>query len=131
MPMNNVAGARQRVARWLVDRCSIAAKPTVAFDEDQHRDVETAGADIYADLPCRTAVTGTQDRVARVGERAVSLRLFTVTVPWDTTGVNVDDVVTITASNDPDLIDRTMRVVDVQAMTDGVYRKLVCEEVLG
>lgn len=131
MPMNNVAGARQRVARWLVDRCSIAAKPTVEFDREEHRDVETAGADIYPDLACRVAVTGTQDRVARVGERAVSLRLFTVTVPWDTTDVAVDNVVTVTTSNDPDLVDRTMRVVDVQGMTDGAYRRLVCEEVLG
>lgn len=89
----------------------------------------TAGAQVYSGA-CAVAPTQGSDRVVEVGGDVVTLRTFTVRVPWDTTGVKVDHVVTVTTT-DPHMTGRPLRVLDVQGRTTPIERVLVVEDSLG
>lgn len=122
---NRFAPLRAMVALFLTDTCTIAEPGAIFFDEDAGHDDIEPGAELYAGA-CRLSPAG--NREVDAGDTVVPLRMFNVFLPWDTVGVEVDQVVTITASTDPHLIDRQLRVVDVQGMTDGAYRQLLCED---
>lgn len=55
----------------------------------------------------------TAETEALFGEEQVTRSRFVLTVPYDTVGVQIDDVVTVTVSDDTDLTSRTLRVVAV------------------
>lgn len=124
----NPAALRTMVSRFLTDTCTIRQSGTVAFDADAGEDTETTGATVYTGC-CRVRPTG-GDRLAVIGDAPRYLRLFDVTIPWDTVGVTVDDVVTITASNDPHMVDRVLRVTDVLGGSDTAHRRLICQDTL-
>lgn len=87
------------------------------------------GAEVYSG-PCAVAPTQGSDRVVEVGGDVVTLRTFTLRVPWDTTGVEVDQIVTITTA-DPHMTGRRLRVIDVQGRTTPIERVLITEDNLG
>jgi hypothetical protein len=124
--MSQFAALRSTVSMFLVDRCMITADAPPVFDPGTGEYTHPTGATVYTG-PCR--VTPTRgERVVVAGETTVTLRLFDVTLPWDTTGVEVHHLVTVTQSGDPHLTNRQLRVVDVQGMSEAAYRRLVCEE---
>lgn len=129
MPMNGLAGARRRVARWLVDECTIAGAPGPAvYDAELEEETLQPGDEVWSG-PCRVNRQA-GDNVVNVGEGVTTLRRYDVTVPFDVVVVEVDHIVTISTSTDPYLVGRPLRVVDVQGSTDAAYRRLVCEDVL-
>jgi hypothetical protein len=117
----------------MVDECAVTrgagASTFSPFDPDtgQH---ESDSDDIYTG-PCRVQPRATDDRVVNVGEEPTSQRDYTVSLPWDAPEIKVDDLVTVTASNDPLLVDRVLRVLDVAHSTLQTSRELVCEDTLG
>lgn len=128
-----VLQGRAAMRRLMSDTCTISrggsAEPT--YDETLREMVAAAGTAVYAG-PCRVKARPTEDRVVELGETTVSLRSYVVSLPIDATGIKVDDVVVVTSSAlDGDLVDKQMRVLDVQAGSHVTARRLICEEVLG
>lgn len=78
---------------------------------------------------CRVRPPTTQANSVEAGDAQVGLQRYTVSVPMSVTGVRRDDVVTVTASQDADLVTRRLRVVQVAAGTQVTARRLTCEEV--
>jgi hypothetical protein len=124
----NFTPLRTMVTGFLTDTCTITTSSTIEYDETLGHDVDTAGDEVYAGV-CRVRPAA-GDRVIAIGEGTVTLRLFDVTLPWDATGIEVGQLVTIDASSDPHMVDRELRVADVQGGTDTAYRRLVCEDTL-
>lgn len=127
MPLNP-SRLRTMTDRWLNDTCTIRRPGRPEYDADLGYDVITAGETVYTG-PCRLRPTG-GDRVVIAGDAPITLRTYDLTLPWDTEGIKVDQVVTIDDSNDPHTESRTFTVTDVQGGTDGAYRRLIVDEVV-
>lgn len=114
------------VGSFLVDSCTINEPSDIAFDETLGTDTETAGAEVYSGA-CQVRPVG-GDLVVGAGEGEVSLGDFIVRLPWDTTGIETDQLVTVNASSDPYLTGRRLRVKRVLGGTDSASRNLLCED---
>jgi hypothetical protein len=125
--VNQFAALRTVANSFMVDTCRITDDVAPVFDPDEGYTDET-GATFYTG-PCRVRPAG-GPRVVNVGEDVFSLRMFDVWLPWDTTGVELDHLLTVTTSDDPYLVGRVLRVVDVQGGSDSAHRKLLCEDTL-
>lgn len=125
---DELTSMRATVTETLVDSCVIREASEAVYDPDQGIDVVTAGTSVYSGA-CRIAPTG-GERVVMVGEAAVTVRTYDLTVPWSEDGFAVDQVATITVSGDSRLVGREFRIVDVQGRTYVLGRRLVVEEVL-
>lgn len=119
------------VLATLSDVCNVtgvgAGEPV--FDPDTGTYVSPNPEVIHAALPCRVA-PWTATRVVQAGEEPVSLGAYHVTVPVSATGIDVDDIVIITASDDADLVGIQLRVTEAFLNSLGVQRRLACEVVL-
>lgn len=75
----------------------------------------TAGASttIYSGAMRVRPSSATSTTDVSFGEQQVTLSQFVLTVPYDTDDVQPDDIVTVTASDDADLLARTLRVTAV------------------
>lgn len=125
-----LASMRATVDSTLTDTCTIGELGATTFDPDTGTYAEGAETAVYSGA-CRIGMTQGSDRVVEVGGEPVSLRTYNVRLPWDTEGIEVDHVLTVTASNDPHLQGRRMRVIDVRGMTDPLSRSTTVEDFLG
>lgn len=96
------------------------------FDPDSGEYVESPSTDVY-DGACMVRPTAGAARVVEFGGAAVALRTYDVTLPADT-AVQVEDIVTVTASTDPGLIDQVMHVLDVAFDERQLNRRIVAED---
>ena len=64
----------------------------------------------------------------QAGEERVALWPFSVSVPFSATDVELDDIVTVTASADASLVGRPLRVRSIARGTNVTARRLDCEE---
>lgn len=119
---------RSTVEDTYVDACTIRAATAHVFDRNTGTYTDTAGSSVYSGA-CRFAPLGS--RTIAVGEEPLTLHQYRVRLPWDTTGVEVDHLVTVDVSNDPHLDGRVLRVIDVQGMTDPLGRSVIAEDDLG
>lgn len=113
------------------DSCVInqpAADPTFDADTGGYS-TDAAGAQVYSG-PCAIAPTQGSDRVVLVADEPVTLRTFVLRLPWDATGLAVDQIATLT-TDDPHMTGRTVRVIDVQGRTTDLERILITEDHLG
>lgn len=125
----DLAEARQHVIdRWLVDGCEIRSPADPVFDEDEGVDVEGVGELVYSGA-CRHRPSAGA-RVVNAGDTDVPLERFDLWLPWDTTGVKVDQVVTMTSSSTPHIVGRRYRVAEVLGGSDAEALKLSVEEKL-
>lgn len=118
---------RTSVDRFFVDTCTIRKPVASVFDPD-------AG---YTDATGDTVYTGrcwvrpfASEQVVQAGEDVEALHRYTVRLPWKTTGIEKDQLVTITNSEDPHMVGRVLRVRDVQGGSQNTSRRLVCEDTL-
>lgn len=79
----------------------------------------------------RCRVQAKADEVVAAGDQPVTLRRFTASLPVATSGIEVDDLLTVTDSADADLVGLEFRVVDVKAGTWLVARRLTLEHNAG
>lgn len=126
---DELADMRATAEETFTDSCAIN-EPSGApvFDPGTGEYTSTPGDEIY-DGPCAIAPTG-GERVVMVGGDLVTLRTFTVRLPWDTTGLDVDQVIMWTA-DDSAMTGKPLRVVDVQGRTTPIERVLIAEDTLG
>lgn len=61
------------------------------------------------------------------GETTASASIFIVSVPHNATGIRPGDIVRITASLDPDLLEDTLRVVVIEDSEQTTARRITCE----
>lgn len=124
-----LASMRATAEETFVDSCTINEPdgPPV-FDPTTGEYTETTGAQAYSG-PCAIAPTG-GERVVEVGGEVVTLRTYTVRLPWDSTDIAVDHLVHWTAA-DPGMDGKSLRVMDVQGRTTPIERVLIAEDYLG
>lgn len=91
--------------------------------------VTNASTSIGVDVPCRVQAAASTDRSTQTGEQEVTFRKYMVAVPADL-DPHVDDIVTITAAVDTDLIGRALRVLDVLYGSEVWQRTLTCVDTL-
>lgn len=121
---------RATVDSTLTDTCTIHDPANAVFNP-QTGDYTNIGGPAVYDGACRFGVADSTDQRAEAGGESVRLRVYKVRLPWDTTGIQVDQIITPTASNDPHLEGRKLQVTDVRGLTDPLSRSVMVEEILG
>lgn len=124
-------GLRAEAEGRMVDACTITrGGGDPVFDPDTGEYTTPAGSTIYTG-PCEVQISdGLNAREADAGGTEITLSRLTVKVPISVEGVQVDDVVTITASElDPDLVGQTYRVIAGFAKSFATARRLQVERV--
>lgn len=87
---------------------------------------------LYTDLVARVQSTGgTFTRQGLSGDQVVTQAPYLVQLPSDTTGLLVDDLVTVTAATDQNLTGRTLRVTEITYGSEGFTLDLLCKDDLG
>ena len=118
---------RQQAEALMVDGCTITRSGGTSseFNPDTGEwETLPAGASVYEGR-CQVRSQNAAEVVA--AEQEVGQHIYTVSVPWDTTGVTRGDRVTVTQSADPWLQGRTLTVTDVHGATNVTKRRLLCE----
>lgn len=121
---------RATVDSTLTDTITIADRAAPSFNTGTGTYDATTDAPVYSG-PCRVGIAAALGSDAEAGGEAFRLLVYKIRLPWDTEGITVGQVATITASNDPHLVDRELRVTDVRGMTDPLSRWIMAEEADG
>jgi len=82
---------------------------------------------IVADSPARLRQPTAVEATVAFGEQDVTRVRFIVDFPWTVTDVEIDDVVTFTDSDDPEMIGATVKVVGLSMRNHQVTRSYGCE----
>lgn len=114
----------------MTDECTVAEPAGEPVTSEDGMDVTVPPGAVRYQGRCRVVPFADQARVREVVDRPVTFRLYRVFLPWAAGPVEVDDIVTVTRSADPDLPGRPLRVMDVPATSLEVERALLCEEVV-
>lgn len=125
---SQLASMRATVDSMLPDRCAIRHPGSTVFADGNY--TTTPGAVVY-EGPCRVHPQGRSDTVVQAGEEPVTQRTYDVTLPSSASGIEVDHVLTVSESADPDLVGRPLRVRNVMVASVHVQRRLVVEDTLG
>lgn len=115
----------------MVDACAITrAGGAPTFDPNTGTYTDPADSPVYTGA-CEVQISdGLNASTSEVGGQVVTERRVTVKVPVSAEGIQIDDVVTITASDlDPDLVGQRFRVVAGFAKSFATSRRLQVEAV--
>lgn len=131
--MTVVEAGRTAAEALMEDTCTIAAAGAdVVYDSGTDSYVADPGSSRYSGK-CRVRMPGVLSEASpQFAGREVTLQTAVISVPVSVTGVQVGDVVTITAvavGGDGDLVGRTYTVVGLHHQTHMTARRLRCEEV--
>jgi hypothetical protein len=111
----------------MTDSCSITRITGYTLNPSTGVNTPTTTTQYTGVCRVRAARAATaQDSAA--GETVVPQVPVVVSVPTTVTNVNEGDRVTVTASNDPDLVNKVLLVKAVQSSTHITARRLLCEE---
>lgn len=111
------------------DTCTITRSGgEPVFDPNTGTYTPAAPSTVYTG---RCRVQAKADEVVAAGDQPVTLRRFTASLPVATSGIEVDDVLTVTDSADADLVGLSLRVVDAKSGTWLVARRLTLEHNAG
>lgn len=125
--MSMFSALRPMAEQFMSDRCTINRPSTIEFDKEELEESDTAGDLVYSGK-CQVRPLS-PDTLVEVGEGPLTLNDLIVRVPVIVTGVGLHDVVTITASDDPHMVDRELYVVGVTGGTGAATRNLYCRNV--
>lgn len=119
---------RRAAERLMTDACTITRGGAAGtFDEETLVYAAGATSAIYSGA-CRVKPRDNQDQVVMAGDQPVSLWPYVVSVPMTVTGVEVDDLITVTACHlDPDLVGQVLRVRQVLQGSHLTARRMACE----
>jgi hypothetical protein len=123
---SHVVGWRNR---GLPDTCTVtrASTTVTAVDPETLQRVPSLPSLVYSG-PCSAQPAPYGDRIIVLGDEQVVVRKYVVSVEAAAVGIDVDDVVTVTATDDPELQGRPLVVIDITADTFASRRLLVCED---
>lgn len=124
-------GPRETVEELvLVDRCIITRGDDLPGTLNETTGVLTPPAPdvVYSDLPCAVSSSRTGDfMIDHEGEQEILTSRFVGRFPWDTDDLRVGDVMTVTESQDTDLVGREFVLKNVIRVTRDVSRGVVLE----
>lgn len=83
---------------------------------------------VYAGPAAIYPILSRRDRFDEVAEGLVFTRQYRVDLPWDCDNVQIRDRVTVTASQDPQMLDREFEVRDVVVETNIAVRRLTVHD---
>jgi hypothetical protein len=113
----------------MVDACTVAREGDPVTDANG--DVTRPATTLYTG-PCRVQQHQASADVKDIGEDNLLLLRVEVQLPMSVTGLDVGDVITMTASAyDPDLPGRAFRIHDLAHKTEATARRVQCVEVTG
>lgn len=119
------AALRSMDALFLTDACTITTPGAgPRFDPELEVTVDEVGVEVYVG---RCLVMSGGGRNADVGDASVPIGAYDIRLPWDTTGIEVDQVVTIDESSHPFLEGLVMRITEIRASTEGGDLRLICD----
>ena len=78
---------------------------------------------------CRIRPAGGTNQVSEHGDTPTTVTGYVVTVPHDAGPFAIGDIVSVGASDDPNIADRSFRVTDSPAGSWQIDQRLACEEV--
>lgn len=108
-------------------RCSLRRPgTTTAWDEASQSTVTTPLPPYAADVPCRVQALNTAASDVQTAEQTITVAGYLVAVPADVAGVEVNDLVDITLSDDPDLTGAALQVDSVARGSHRFERDLFC-----
>jgi hypothetical protein len=94
----------------LPDTCTIVRPAATAVLNTATGDLDPDDAEPIYTGPCRVRPRGSQEEDQLVGDLHQTLGPYVGTLPYDAADVQVDDQLTVTASSDADIVDRTFQV---------------------
>lgn len=107
--------------RGLPDECTITRPDGGALNPGTL--IWTPNAPVVYTGPCRVQLLPPgRVFVNQHGDASVSVVRYSASLPWDTTDIAVDDVLTVTTSKDPKMIGRSFVVYNVTVDTFGSRR---------
>lgn len=121
-----LARARAAAQAGMADTCTIRRRAGETTDENSGV-VTPTWDDLYAGK-CRVQQAIAQAAQHDVGEDYLLQMRLDVQLPMAVTGLAVGDEITITASQDPDLVGRVFRVRDLFHKTDASSRRVGATE---
>jgi hypothetical protein len=89
-----------------------------------------AAATLYTGA-CRVQALATNERLLPRGDTTETHRRYLVAVAWDTADPAIGDLIAITASVDPHLTGKKLRVIDIRYGAEQWQRDLICDEMEG
>lgn len=123
------ANNRPAATSVLTDQCTITRPGNTAavMDPDTGAVSAPVPAVLATGLACRVSLEGPRSRRLPQAEERVTTHTYLVQIPWDYIDLQVDDLITITASGDPLLVGRVLLVVHPDAETYQWTRLARCE----
>jgi hypothetical protein len=111
----------------MTDTATITRGAVPTFDPNTG--LETGSATTVHSGPCMVKMPTAVEVERLFGEEQVTATRFIAVFPHDVTGVQVDDVVTVTDSEDADLLAVQLKVVAVPRRSHTLYKGFGCEVV--
>jgi hypothetical protein len=126
-----VSTLRDKLIRQLIDQCIITREnPT---DENANTatgviEYGTAGLDVIYEGPCRVRSRDAYQRETERIDDPQTLQSYVGYLPWDVTDVEDDDILTVTVTDDPRMLNRSCRITGVNVTTDNASRVVFLED---
>jgi hypothetical protein len=124
---NLLARGRARAESLMVDSCVIRRRTGSTVDPDTGAEVPTY-TQVY-EGKCRIQFRGLATESPTSGQQRVDLLTTEIQLPITVTDIAVNDVVEITASLDPDLPGRLLRINNRMHKTHATARRMSVEEI--
>lgn len=119
---------RDKAIAQMRDGCIITREATDAvFDSGTGLITPGTATTIY-EGPCWVRSRDAYNREARRIDEPVTLQSYTAVIPWDVTDIDDDDVLTVTRTNDPRLLNRSMRISGINVTSDAAARVVFLED---
>jgi len=118
---------RRQVESLMVDVCVIYRPGAETFDANTGQTSSTPTT-VHTG-PCRLRMPSTAESTSIFGDREVTKLRFVVDVPHDVTGIELEDYISITESDDASALARTFQVAALPSETFNFYRPIGCEVV--
>jgi hypothetical protein len=119
---------RDKAIQQMIDQCVITREPTNStFDPGSGLFNPGTVSTVYTG-PCNVRSRDAYNRETNVIDNSVTLQSYVGIIPWDVDGVEDDDILTPTVSDDPRLLGRPLRVIGVNVTTDNAARVLFLED---
>lgn len=123
-----LARAQAAALAGMVDTCTVRRRTGESTDKLTGAVTPTYST-LYTGI-CRAQQRGaaTAERARDVGEQQVLMLHIEIQLPMSVTGLQLADEVTLSVSQDADLIGRVFFVRDLAHKTDASARRMQCEE---
>ena len=123
-----VPGLRREAESLMVDTAIVTRSGALTLNTSTGVLAPAAATTIYTGL-CRLRQPSAEETEILFGDTQETRSRFIACFKYTVTAVAVDDVVTFTVSDDPDVLARSFRILSTPASTFVLYKGYPCEAV--